>query len=213
MNINQKLVSYLDQHIIPLYTQLDKAHGRDHVQAVIKKSFIIGEPYHLNPDMLYTIAVFHDLGLLKDRNTHHLIGGEMLFKDPILESFFSKEELTTMKEAVEDHRASAKSAPRSIYGMVIAEADRESDAKTVIKRALLYRKETGLSFDDIFPDVHAHLIEKYGRQGYLKVWLKTPYTTKMLEDIWSLLDEPRKLKNLAYQIYQSLEANQTDIFD
>jgi uncharacterized protein len=97
--------------------------------------------------------------------------------------------------------------------MVIAEADRESDAKTVIKRALLYRKEAGLSFEYIFPDVHAHLIEKYGRQGYLKVWLKTPYTTKMLEDIWSLLDEPRKLKNLAYQIYQSLEANQTDVFD
>lgn len=213
MEINQSLKDYLNTKIIPLYKTLDKAHGTDHVYEVIKKSFIIAEPYHLNPNLVYTVAVFHDLGLIEDRKMHHLIGGEMLMNDPVLPIFFTHEERMTMKEAVEDHRASAKVPPRSIYGMVIAEADRESDARTVIKRALLYRHEEGALFADIFRDVHAHLIEKYGRNGYLKVWLKTPFTTKMLEDIWALLDEPHQLEKLAYEIYGSLKGNDQDILD
>jgi hypothetical protein len=43
-----------------------------------------------------------------------------------------------MKEAVEDHRASASKAPRSIYGKIIAEADRDLDPETIFRRAIQY---------------------------------------------------------------------------
>lgn len=43
-----------------------------------------------------------------------------------------------MKEAVEDHRASASHAPRSIYGKIVAEADRDLEPETVFRRTIEY---------------------------------------------------------------------------
>jgi uncharacterized protein len=42
-----------------------------------------------------------------------------------------------MKEAVEDHRASSSRQPRSIYGKIVAEADRDIDTHEIFLRAIL----------------------------------------------------------------------------
>lgn len=46
-----------------------------------------------------------------------------------------------MKEAVEDHRASSSRQPRSIYGKIVAEADRDIDVHEIFLRAIQYGKE------------------------------------------------------------------------
>ena len=46
------------------------------------------------------------------------------------------DEIKLMKEAVEDHRASSKNPPRSIYGKIVAEADRDINPLKIIKRTI-----------------------------------------------------------------------------
>lgn len=41
-------------------------------------------------------------------------------------------------QAAEDHRASGRSEPRSIYGKLVAEADRVIDCETIIRRTIQF---------------------------------------------------------------------------
>ena len=110
------LIHYIETEIIPRYELFDKAHNLSHVRTVIKESLSLATKYNVNESMAYTIAAYHDTGLCRDRATHHLISGTILKQDETLRQWFSEEEIDTMKEAVEDHRASADHEPRSIYG-------------------------------------------------------------------------------------------------
>lgn len=60
------------------------------------------------------------LGLCEGREFHHLISGKILWADKKLRKWFPEEHILIMKEAVEDHRASNKHVPRSIYGKIVA---------------------------------------------------------------------------------------------
>lgn len=202
--INRRLKAYIQLNILPKYQLLDKAHSGNHVDDVIKTSLEIAKDYDVNLNMVYAIASFHDIGLIVERDKHHIIGGEMLFNDVFMNSFFTKIELGIMKEAVEDHRASSKESPRSIYGMIVAEADRSDTMDTIIERTILFRAKNNESFESIYPDVFLHIKEKYGENGYLKVWLETKYTKKMLTDIRGLLKNPDVFKAYAKSIYNKL---------
>ena len=135
--IPQSLISYIETEIIPRYKSFDKAHNLSHVQAVIEESLILAGQ-HANADkrLVYTIAAYHDTGLCRDRATHHLVSGEILMADTTLRQWFSPKELLLMKEAVEDHRASADHEPRSIYGKIVAEADRIIDPDITLRRTV-----------------------------------------------------------------------------
>ena len=205
--INQNLKKYIEQNILPIYQKLDKAHSGNHVYDVINKSFEIAKDFDVNLDMVYTIAAFHDIGLIEERERHHLIGGKMLEDDLFIQSLFSKEDLCIMKEAVEDHRASSKTPPRSIYGKIICEADRSDTMDIVIERTILFRMKNNESFESIYPDVLKHIQDKYGENGYLKVWLKTKGTTEMLTDIRGLLQNEIEFKKYAEKIYEKIKIN------
>lgn len=89
-------------------------------------------------NMAYVIAAYHDLGLSGPRAIHHLTSGKILMQDARLKRWFTPEQIKIMKEAVEDHRASASHAPRSIYGKIVAEADRDLTPETVIRRTIQF---------------------------------------------------------------------------
>ena len=57
-------------------------------------------------------------------------------QDARLKRWFSAEKIKLMKEAIEDHRASASHAPRSLYGKIIAEADRDIVPEVVFRRTV-----------------------------------------------------------------------------
>ncbi|MDY0214404.1 MAG: HD domain-containing protein [Bacilli bacterium] len=203
--INKELKTYIENNILPLYQTLDYAHRGNHVFDVIKRALDIGRDYNVNLNMMYVISAFHDVGLIEERKTHHLIGAKMLREDPFIQKTFNASEIKIMSEAVEDHRASSISAPRSIYGMIISEADRAEPADIVVARALLYRFREGLTFENIYNDVYAHLIDKYSETGYIKVWLETKYMKAMQEELWSLMKDEKAFKAYALEIFNNLD--------
>lgn len=71
-SVSQEIIEYVEREIIPRYAAFDKAHQEDHVRMVIGQSLrLAGHLPALNPDMVYVIAAFHDLGLVNGRENHH----------------------------------------------------------------------------------------------------------------------------------------------
>ncbi|MBN2268127.1 MAG: HD domain-containing protein [Acholeplasmataceae bacterium] len=201
------LLDYLHHQIIPKYKSLDEAHQIEHVEQVIHDALKIARDYHVNLDMVYVIACFHDLGLLIDRKIHHIIGGEMLVSDQMIQSYFNSEEIHLMKEAIEDHRASNENPPRSIYGKIIAEADRNLDPLTIFKRTIQFGLSHygQLTIDEHLERAYTHINEKYGPNGYLKLWLNTEQNQAGLMKIHMLLNNKSQLINILQQIYDEIE--------
>lgn len=204
--INKELKTYIETNIIPKYNNLDLAHRSNHVYDVIESSFVIAEGNNVNLEMVYVIAAFHDLGLLVDRKNHHIIGGKMLEDDIYLNQYFNTTEISIMKDAVEDHRASTKNKPRSIYGLIISEADLFDKSELIIKRSFLYRmnsKDT-LDFEILFSDVYDHISEKYGVSGYLTSWLNSKRVKEMLQELRDLLSDKVYFREYAFRIYSNI---------
>lgn len=195
--IPQSLISYIETEIIPRYKSFDKAHNLSHVQAVIEESLILAGQ-HANTDkrLVYTIAAYHDTGLCRDRATHHLVSGEILMADTTLRQWFSPKELLLMKEAVEDHRASADHEPRSIYGKIVAEADRIIDPDITLRRTVQYglKQNPTVNEEWHYQRFHKHLMEKYAPGGYLKLWFPDGKNAERLKELQAIIADKELLK-------------------
>ena len=203
MTINSRLKGYIEQEILPLYISFDKAHNTDHVNLVIEQSLALAAHYDVDIDMVYSIAAYHDTGLCEGREFHHIASGRILAADSFLREFFSSEQIETMREAVEDHRASSKSAPRTIYGRIVAEADRCIDPMTVIRRTVQFslKHYPELTIEGHFKRCHDHLIEKYGRDGYLKLWIPQSNNAQRLAELQTIADDIPTLRAIFETIY------------
>lgn len=197
------LIHYIETEIIPRYELFDKAHNLSHVRTVIEESLSLATKYNVNESMAYTIAAYHDTGLCRDRATHHLISGTILKQDETLRQWFSEEEIDTMKEAVEDHRASADHEPRSIYGKIVAEADRVIDPVVTLRRTVQYglkqKPEAGEEWH--YQRFHQHLMEKYAPSGYLKLWFPESENAKRLKELQKIIADEKQLKNTFQQLF------------
>lgn len=200
------LKAYIEGHIIPMYDNFDKGHDRNHVQSVIRQSEELAQHYDVKADMVYAIAAYHDTGLREDRATHHLVSGRIVREDANLQQWFSEEEIEIMAEAVEDHRASNEKEPRSIYGKIVAEADRQIDADTIIRRTILYgfAHYPMLSEEEHIGRTMEHLRNKYGRTGYLRLWLPESPNAQRLEDLRNLIDNEPALRCKVSEIYKEI---------
>lgn len=208
MKMNQECMDYIESEILPRYASFDKAHQNDHVDRVIQESLCLAQYYEVNPDMVYVIAAYHDVGLVEGRERHHLVSGSLLQADQKLRNWFSEEEIQLMKEAVEDHRASNKHEPRSIYGKIVSEADRVIDAETTFRRTVQY----GLShYPEMSPEEHYlrfrdHLITKYGEGGYLKLWIPQSDNAERLQEIRGILKNEVQLRNIFMKLFAAENA-------
>ena len=137
-NPSLDLVEFVETQILPQYAAFDKGHNMEHATRVIRRSLDLARKIGADLDMAYVIAAYHDLGLSGPRAVHHITSGKILMQDARLKRWFSAEQLKLMKEAVEDHRASASRTPRSVYGKIVAEADRDIEPETVIRRTSSY---------------------------------------------------------------------------
>lgn len=208
MKVKPEIKSYVEADVLPRYTYFDKAHQPDHIETVIHQSAALAEMLHgqgveVDRDMVYVIAAYHDLGIVNGRENHHIDSGKILMADPVLPQFFTEAQRLTMKEAVEDHRASAKSAPRSIYGRIVAEADRQIDPRTVVVRALQYGLEhyPELGKAGHLARAEAHLKEKYGEGGYLKLWFPESENARKLAELRRLIADREALHALMEDVW------------
>lgn len=197
------LQQYIEQNIIPRYDGFDKAHQRDHVAMVIRQSMELAEKLDVNPDMVYVIAAYHDTGLCEGREHHHDVSARIIRADQTLRQWFTEEQIDIMADAAEDHRASSDHEPRTIYGRIVAEADRFIDADTIIRRTIMYGEEhyPTLGREEQFQRMVSHLREKYGRNGYLRLWFQDSPNAQRLRELQDIIDDEAALK----QIYEKLK--------
>ena len=208
MALNPTLKAYVETEILPRYTHFDKAHQLDHITTVIRQSEALADMLaqkgiEVDRDMVYTIAAYHDLGIVNGRENHHTDSGKILMADPELKKYFTEEQLLTMKEAVEDHRASSKNEPRSLYGRIVAEADRQIDPRTIVVRTVQYGLEHYPELDKAghFARAEAHLHEKYGEGGYLKLWFPESDNSRKLAELRRLIADRPALHKLLEDIW------------
>ena len=200
-----QLRHYIEEEIIPRYDHFDKAHQRDHVLMVIQQSMDIASHLDVDSDMVYTIAAYHDTGLCEGREHHHEASARIIKADRRLREWFTEEQIQTMADAAEYHRASAKQAPRTIYGRIVAEADRFIDPVTIVQRTIQYGLDhyPELGREEQFQRMVTHLREKYGRNGYLKLWFPDSPNAARLEQLRQKIDDEQELRRLFDEWYPS----------
>ena len=196
--VNSDLKQYVEREIIPRYDHFDKAHQRDHVLMVIQQSMDMAAHLDVDRDMVYAIAAYHDTGLCEGRELHHVVSARIIKADQKLREWFTEEQIQTMADAAEDHRASAKEAPRTIYGRIVAEADRFIDPVTITQRTIQYGLDhyPDLDREEQYQRMVAHLKEKYGRNGYLKLWFPDSPNAARLEKLREMIDDEQVLRQL-----------------
>lgn len=204
------LVEYVEAEIIPRYDSFDRAHGTDHVRTVIRRSLELAAHYDVDTDMVYAIAAYHDTGLVAGRERHHLVSAEILAADSRLARWFSAEQLAVMCDAVEDHRASSKRPPRTIYGRIVAEADRQIDAVTIVRRTIQYGLDHYPALDREGHRARCleHLREKYGEGGYLRLWITESENARRLEELRALIRDTPRLDRLFDRLFAEESAAQ-----
>ena len=203
--MNPGLKRYIEREIIPRYEHFDRAHDVGHVRTVIARSLELAARYEVDADMVYAIAAYHDTGLVNGRENHHLDAGRILAADRELRRWFSEEQIRTMREAVEDHRASSKNAPRSIYGRIVAEADRVIDPATIIRRTVQYGLDhcPGLDREGHFVRCLEHLHNKYAEVGYLKLWIPESENARRLESLREGIRNPELSRKAFYEAFDA----------
>jgi len=208
MCTDRTLQTFIEKEIIPRYAEFDKAHQEDHAHSVIEQSMNLVQYYNVEANMVYAIAAYHDLGLQEDRKTHHLISGRIVRSDARLKQWFSEDQIEIMAQAVEDHRASSDHEPRSIYGKIVAEADRLIDGETILRRTLQYgfKHYPGLDKEAHIQRALNHLDEKYAEGGYLKLWIPDSPNAERLLQLQALIKDRTKIRELVEKIYET-EAN------
>ncbi len=197
------LVEFIETQILPQYANFDKAHNMEHVTRVIRQSLDLAKKTGADLDMVYAIAAYHDLGLSGPRAIHHLTSGKILISDARLKRWFTADQLMIMKEAVEDHRASASRAPRSIYGKIVAEADRDMDPETVIRRTIQYGMANypELDVEGHWQRFMQHMDEKHSVNGYIRLWIQGSENERKLNELRKLIVEPMHMRELFNRIF------------
>lgn len=204
--VSLDLMEFVERNILKRYNAFDAAHNINHAQRVIRGSIKLAQRMGADINMAYVVAAYHDLGLEVERATHHIESGKILKADRRLDKWFSAQQIEIMRQAVEDHRASASRAPRNIYGKIVAEADRDLEPMSVIRRTIQfglahYPEKTKEEHWDRFVE---HLQQKYSSAGYIKLWIAGSDNEQNLRELRRIISDRQQLRQIFEQIFVSL---------
>ena len=207
--VNPELEAFIEAEIIPEYKNFGRSHNVEHVRRVISNSLELAKflgDGKIDEDMAYAIAAYHDLGMSGPREIHHITSGKILMEDSRLMKWFSPEQLLVMKEAVEDHRASSDHAPRSVYGRIVAEADRDLEPDVVFTRAIEYGLEhyPELGKEAQWRRFAKHMDEKYSSNGYITLWIPGSPNERNLKQIRAVIADRNALRRTFNEIFDRL---------
>ncbi|MBR2127411.1 MAG: HD domain-containing protein [Bacteroidales bacterium] len=220
--MSDELQRYVYDELVPRYASFDQAHREDHALTVISQAMSLADGLSCwlseNPDagdiwrvpvdkdVLLVAAACHDLGLVNGRERHHLDSGIIIRADRRLRQWFDEAQIELIAQAAEDHRASGKSTPRSIYGMLVAEADRVIEGETIIRRTIQYGLK---NYPDLDREGHVvraigHLREKYGRGGYLKLWIPWSDNAMRLSRLQDIIADDTSVRQEVERIFDTI---------
>jgi uncharacterized protein len=177
----------------------------EHVTRVIRRSLELAVKTGADINMVYTIAAYHDLGMSGPRAIHHITGGKILAGDARLKRWFSAEQIKIMKEAIEDHRASASRAPRSLFGKIVAEADRDIVPDVVFQRTVQYGLANYPELDEEqqWLRFREHMDQKYSQHGYIRLWIPGSPNEEKLKELRSIIANPTLLRQQFDKYYKT----------
>lgn len=204
--VSLEIMEFVERQILPRYNAFGESHGLRHVTRVIKNSLRLADVTGADIDMVYVIAAYHDLGMEGPRAIHHLTSGKILMADARLKKWFNANQLKVMKEAVEDHRASSSRQPRSIYGKIVAEADRDIDVHEIFLRAIQYGKENDpdKTVEEHWERFAQHMDEKYSNNGYIKLWIPNSPNEKALKELRNIIEDKKLLRKAFDDIWKEM---------
>ena len=204
--IREELKAYIEREILSRYDSFDAAHRRDHADVVVNRSVELAERLGADVEMAYVIAAYHDMGLAVGREVHHMESKRILLADSVLRRWFTEEDIATMGDAVEDHRASSKQPPRTIYGRIVAEADRLIEPRTILRRTVQFTltHHPDLDKEEGYARLVEHMREKYDYGGYLRLWIEESENAQRLEELRRIIADKDLLRRLYEEIYSEL---------
>lgn len=208
--VKPSIIAYIKQEILPRYDHFDAAHQRNHADEVIERSLALTKHYDVDENMVYAIAAYHDTGLCEGRDTHHLVSGRIIREDKKLREWFSEDQIETMAQAAEDHRASSGHEPRSIYGKIVAEADRLITPEKVIRRTIQFTQDHFPEYDkeQQYQRFREHLLEKYSDTGYLRLWIPESDNATRLEELRIIIRDEEKMRKAFDQTFEKIKTNE-----
>lgn len=194
MIINNELKMYIENNIFPIYERNEKGHQTEHINYVIKRCLELCKNNDIDINMLYVVAAYHDIGYYIDYKNHEIISAQIMYDDTNLKNFFNEQQLKTMKEAIEDHRASLDREPRSIYGKLLSLADRNINVDESLRRIYLYSIEhfRELSEDETIEECYNHTLKKFSENGYSKFFLEDKKYEDYLKELNYLLNDKKE---------------------
>lgn len=215
--VNPKLRKYIEERIFPLYDLNGPSHDIKHIKEVIERSFQIIEEYEkteknpveINYDLVYIIAAYHDIGDHIDRKKHHIISGEIMLEDHNLDEFISPQEKIIAQEAIEDHRASNKNLPRSIYGRIVLTADRNDNLQNFFVRRINFCLEHHPEYtkEQVISEIYDSTLKKFGKDGYANKkpgYMPSRKLSEYFETLHSLIEDKDKFFKDSEAYYDSV---------
>lgn len=201
--MDKKLKDYITLNIKTKYKGFDRGHNVSHFNFVTNNCInyskqLIKRGENVDIDIAYIVGAYHDIGLIYGRENHAISSGKIVRSDEMLKKYYSDETIEIIAQAVEDHSSHLDQKPRSIYGKIVADADRNNTKYLVFSRPIKYilNQKTSLTKQEHLERVYNFVQNKFGKNGYVKYWLDISDTQKEQEEVWNLLENREKC--LAY---------------
>lgn len=199
--VRDDLKKFIDTEIKPKYKNFDSAHDISHFEFVTNNCInyaksLQNKGFDINLEIAYVVGALHDIGIENGRENHAKSSGAFVRANKTLASFFDAETIELISQAVEDHSSHLEYEPRSIYGKLVADADRNNSVYLVFSRPVKFgiKHESHLNRSEQIERVFNFVQNKFGRNGYVKYWLDIPETTQAQNDVWTLLDDEKSCK-------------------
>ena len=195
MKINNDIQQYITTNVLPQYSDDTSGHGIAHIEYVMRRCKAFADQLDgIDPDVLYTAAAYHDLAHKIDKRNHETLSAQIFLQDEAIKQFFTDDEIIIIREAIEDHRASADHKPRSVYGEILSSADRSTSVNEFLQRTHQYTLKhfPESTQAEILDRAINHASEKYGSNGYAKHYLPDPEYDDFIKEMQLLLNDTER---------------------
>ena len=215
-DVNQELKDYIEKSIFPQYEENDKAHGIIHIKEVIRRAFALNDTFKLglDPNMIYAMAAYHDLGKHENHTIHEKIAASKFILDYRMRDFFTHEQRETIRAAIEDHRSSKEDEPRTIYGKLISSADRNTRIDMVFIRSFFVAHERMPNevIDNYLVYTLKRLSKKYDEENPENMFFEDETYKIFIDDMRELLKKEDEFKN-RYCAVNNISSRQNKVKD
>lgn len=215
-SVNKEIIDYVTNNIFKEYSKNDGGHNIVHILEVIRRSFALNDTFKLglDPNMIYVIAAYHDLGKYIDHERHNLIAAEMFMNDNVIKKFFNEDEIKIIKEAIEDHRSSKEDEPRSVYGKLISSADRNTRIDIVFIRSFFVGRERmpEVIIDDYLDYTIKRLSKKYSEESPENMFFEDKTYLVFIENMRKLLKNEKEFKD-RYCSVNNIKSRDSKVID